>query len=132
MKFWLLDTLIYSLSLIVVVVFGLIPSYYGLACDIAWFPRSGALLVIIGTFLTYTEFVGLREKWLKKLSSKKTFLAFRAARESATPNRIDLIGTDVHWERSEIKKRILRSGVFTIIIGTFVWGYGDVLFKILR
>jgi len=103
------------------VLLAIAPTSYALLCDIQisisdlehkyyWFQRSGSLMVLFAVTLDFEQ-----SKYIHR-------------EESISPR----IGTNIliGKELSNARRLIQHFAVFLILIGTLIWGYGDLPFKI--
>lgn len=103
--------------------------------ELYWFQRSGALLVLAGVELQYSRLTMLwqsavnREREIEPVQSRidsgKGIGMKELAEESEKTRAFALRIFDVVTTKS--KKEIIA--ISLIIIGTFIWGYGDLPFK---
>lgn len=77
-----------------------------------WFARSGSLLVMFGAFLEFRNF-SFRKK-LDQIAQQSTKYY------GAKPEK---------WVSPKKREILDRVVLFTLVYGTVVWGYGDLLFK---
>ena len=89
--------------------------------DWNWFARSGSLVVIIGIFLTSTQVIEnssrLRSRRTHHLKNFDRDYAEESRKESLS--RFRILDEDL-WENG------LR-GFYLLVIGTLIWGYGDLI-----
>ncbi len=86
--------------------------------DWSWFSRSGSLIVVYGIVLTsHHIFVHMRK--LDQLQGKRHS---QTRRDWARESKYDFIHDDV--EKSWVNE---KSGLLMLIIGTLIWGFGDLL-----
>lgn len=96
-------------SIFLLSIFGVLPSIY--FNDWSWFSRSGALLVCFGVYIAWLDYKGMIENDILKLRSSldtqiaEIFDEFNAKNKSYF-NRIEFL---------------------VVILGTLIWGYGDLL-----
>jgi hypothetical protein len=103
--------------------------------ELYWFQRSGALLVLAGVELQYSRLTMLwqsavnREREIEPVQSRidsgKGIGMKELAEESEKTRAFALRIFDTVTTKS--KKEIIA--ISLIIIGTFIWGYGDLPFK---
>jgi len=99
------------------------------ANDWSWFARSGSLVVIIGIVLTSSQIF----EHNRKLKRRRNAIERRF--EPPVPNRShhDWAGED--GIKSLVRSRTLEEyaweieseGLYLLILGTLVWGFGDLL-----
>ena len=111
-KYWI--DIVYTLLAIIPVLISLFYDMHLEKNTYFWFQRSGSLMVLFGVMLDFeqTKYSGIEE-------SKHNFVG------DGTPQ---IIAKHLPKERLYIK----RFSIVLIIIGTFIWGYGDLLFKFLE
>ena len=80
--------------------------------DSLWFARSGSLAVLISAIIEYRNYSVQQQ--LNEIAQKST------AYFGAKPEK---------WKVPMARKMFDRAVLSTIIIGTLVWGYGDLLFE---
>jgi hypothetical protein len=89
--------------------------------DWNWFARSGSLVVIIGIFLTSSQVIEnsrrLRSRRTHHVKNFDRDYAEESRKESLSRSRI--LDEDL-WENG------LR-GFYLLVIGTLIWGYGDLI-----
>ena len=105
-EYWI-DILFSFLAIFPVILSWYIDKY--IPNEIYWFQRSGSLMVFFSIALEVEQ---------SKYITRKENTEFR-------------IGTPIHIgkELSEIRNYIKRFSIVLILIGTIIWGYGDLLFK---
>lgn len=101
-----------------------------------WFQRSGALIVLAGVELQYAKLVDLWNRALEgemtvepvesRIASGQGVSLLSTARESETTRKLAVRLHTLVTEKSP--KDILA--VACIIVGTIVWAYGDLPFKV--
>lgn len=80
--------------------------------DGSWFARSGSLMVLLAAVAEYWNF-GVTQKLNERAVEATKYY-------NATPEK---------W-RVPTKRRFVHGAlVFTLIAGTLIWGYGDLLFS---
>lgn len=85
--------------------------------DWTWFSRAGALLVINGIILTSRQIIDhIQRLKLYQIPSQR-----HANRDWASGDKYHLIHDDEKVWRSE------KHGLYMLITGTLVWGFGDLL-----
>ena len=77
-----------------------------------WFSRSGSLVVLISAFIQFRNYS--TQQKLNEIAQEST------AYYGAEPEK---------WKIPKIRKTFDKVVLFTIVLGTVVWGYGDLLFK---
>jgi len=127
------------ISLFLVSVAGVLPSvFYN---DWAWFSRSGALLVIIGAYFTWSDFITEIEDHFNEernsinenINSKFALLKNNSfgvienpeyASELINRESIEKLGNISLSQKSKIRTyRYVE--ILTMAIGTLIWAYGD-------
>lgn len=101
-----------------------------------WFQRSGALIVLAGVELQYAKLVDLWNRALQaemnlepvdsRIASGKGISLLGTAKESETTRNLAIRIHSLVTEKSP--KDVLA--VACIIIGTIIWAYGDLPFKV--
>ena len=84
-----------------------------------WFGRSGAIVTMAGVILSLRPMLRVGfNKWVE------LYHEFDAGKIIETPEEIE--------EKKQVKLDVIASytGAFLTIIGTLIWGYGDLLDKI--
>jgi len=77
-----------------------------------WFSRSGSLAVLISAIIEYRNY-SLQQK-LNEIAQEST------AYWNAEPER---------WQVPKSRKAFDKMVLITIILGTLIWGYGDLFFN---
>ena len=95
-------------------------SYATISEQSLWFGRAGSATTILGLLLTikHTILAGSRDIH-KIIMEKKHYAVWAPDRES-----------DVYKEDMKFAKHVLRdeyTGLIVTVIGTIVWGYGDLI-----
>ena len=85
--------------------------------DWSWFSRAGSLLVINGIFLTSRQIIG----HIQRLKLNQTKPRQHSESDWASGDKYHLIHADEKLWQSE------QHGLYMLIIGTFIWGFGDLL-----
>jgi|GEM_PF-1637383 len=122
---------IISISIFILLLAGIIPSI--ILYDWVWFSRSGALLVIFGIFIIWLDYQSSIENDLNTVfdSFEKYLLN---ANEKDTESR-EKTKTEIQGKFNEVKKankkRFQNIEFFTVALGTVVWGYGDLINKVV-
>jgi hypothetical protein len=108
---------------------------FSLSNDVFWFQRSGALIVLAGANLQYSKLVSLWRMALERemaiehvesqISSGQGISMLAMAKESVQTRDFAIRIHDVVTEKS--MKDVIA--IFLIVLGTVVWGYGDLPFK---
>ena len=85
--------------------------------DWSWFSRAGALLVINGIILTSRQIID----HIQRLKLHQIPPQRHSKRDWASNDKYHLIHDDEKLWQSE------KHGLYMLITGTFVWGFGDLL-----
>jgi hypothetical protein len=103
--------------------------------DWSWFSRSGSLVVVIGIVLTSTQIIEhdrrLRQRRLSWEAQMRKDMRRRATQQM--PSARDWAKEpDLHqmrWSREDDEHLWKREhdGLYMLIVGTLVWGFGDLL-----
>jgi hypothetical protein len=103
--------------------------------DFFWFQRSGALIVLAGANLQYSKLVTLWKKAFERemaiepvesrIASGQGISMLAMAKESVQTRDFAIRIHDAVTEKS--MKDVVA--IFLIVLGTVVWGYGDLPFK---
>ena len=89
--------------------------------DWTWFSRCGSLVVVIGIWLTSSQII----YHMERLKQRHTAGESEFQRDWAIENKQQsLLNSRVHEEITWINE---KSGFYMLIIGTLVWGFGDLL-----
>jgi hypothetical protein len=80
-------------------------------CDGSWFSRSGSLMVLFAAIVEYRNF-GIQQK-LNEIAQESTNYW------NAEPEK---------WRVPNKRKIFDRIVIITLVIGTLIWGYGDLLY----
>jgi hypothetical protein len=95
-----------------------------------WFQRSGSLLVIIGAMLTYRSIMRLG---VQGVGGAPVSFGRGAVMSVDDSGPLQIVSVELDDETKEMlaqeqaDKLFGYFGVFTILLGTVVWGYGDLL-----
>lgn len=147
---------VFALSILILLIFGVLPSL--LKSDWTWFGRSGALLVLFGVYIVWLDYKGIIDDSLNSvLDGFRTYLdtltteqkreniikIFEEGKIQYTDIEIDKYleqdNTDKNFKIFSEKfnevsklthKRIQNIEFITLVLGTFIWGYGDLIDKI--
>lgn len=138
----------YLIAVCIVVICGVIPSV--ISTDWGWFSRSGALLIVYGLFMIFSDLslvIHSLEKQNEILSKKRTALdqlekwfddvhknGNGLAEYSYMKSEVEKSSKELVDEK-EIKGKIVKFQVnfkrlaeFIVpILGTFIWAYGDLV-----
>ncbi len=89
--------------------------------DWTWFSRCGSLVVVIGIWLTSSQII----RHMQCLKQRHTIGVSEFQRDWATENKQQsLLNSRLHEEATWINE---KSGFYMLIIGTLIWGFGDLL-----
>ena len=89
--------------------------------DWTWFARSGSLIVVIGIFLTSTQIIENSHRLhLRRRHHENNF-----GRDFAGDSKNRSLEDSRHHDE-DIWESGLR-GLYLLITGTIIWGYGDLL-----
>lgn len=103
-------------SIIIIVSFGVLPSYW--VNDWEWFSRGGALLVVYGIYIIWRDIKGKIHSDLDLLDS--------AASEKSGEKSAEF--TDLVKEIQKKNKRLYATIELLILVaGTIIWAYGDLI-----
>lgn len=93
--------------------------------DWSWFSRSGSLIVIIGIFLTSSQIIenSRRLKMRRSYNDHNFNRDFADDLKKQTLDRSRSLDEDI-WESG------LR-GLYLLVAGTLIWGFGDLIEKLL-
>lgn len=89
--------------------------------DWTWFSRSGSLIVIIGIFLTSTQIIENSQR----LHLRKRHYESNFGRDYANDIKNQTLDKSRHHDE-DVWESGLR-GLYLLIVGTIIWGYGDLL-----
>ena len=87
-----------------------------------WFSRSGAIIVIISAYLELKllKRINRHHHWIKiNEFYPKGSSAYIEAQQASEKHHID-----------PLKNIVNRSNILLIILGTLIWAYGDVVYKL--
>lgn len=89
--------------------------------DWLWFSRSGSLIVVIGILLTSTQIIeNSRKLQARRRSNENNF-----SRDFAGDIKKQTL-EHLRYNHEDMWKHSLN-GLYLLIIGTIIWGYGDLL-----
>jgi hypothetical protein len=105
--------LIVGLAALIVII-SMLASYF--TCKWHWFGRSGAIMTMMGVFLTARPLIrlGLTE-WFRSQSE------IDGGRFVATPEDIE-----ADWQ-TKLDAKVNIIGVVMAVVGTLIWAYGDLI-----
>lgn len=109
-----------------IILYGIIHSV--IAEDFIWFARSGSVLVAIGIFMI-SRFTLVNEEPLLFIGDEKTYENLNSP---DFYNKRDMQIPDYVVKDHENKKSIEIYGPFISLLGTLIWGYGDLLNEIVK
>jgi energy-coupling factor transporter transmembrane protein EcfT len=122
---------IIGISIFILLLAGIIPSL--ISCDWVWFSRSGALLVIFGIFIIWLDYQSSIENDLNTVFDGFEKYLIDSTEEN-TESR-EKIKTEIQDKFNKVKeankKRFQNIEFFTVALGTLVWGYGDLINKVV-
>ncbi|MEQ8228565.1 MAG: hypothetical protein RIA64_10815 [Rhodospirillales bacterium] len=90
--------------------------------DWSWFSRAGSLLVVLGIVFAYFNVDGFIERSLRMAVTRLS----RYDRDNPS-NTADWIVSWLSEEPEDISGTVKALEVCVIVIGTLVWGFGDLL-----
>ena len=89
--------------------------------DWTWFARSGSLIVIIGIVLTSTQIIeNNRRLHIRKQRHENNF-----SRDYASDIKKHTLENSRHHDEDVWESGL--KGLYLLIVGTIIWGYGDLL-----
>ena len=98
--------------------------YYSIICnDYSWFSRAGSLITISGLLLTLKHHILSSSRNINTVMLEKFHYAVYAPSE----------GTERYRQDKSAAMKIMRDeyiGVIITVIGTVIWGYGDLVEKL--
>lgn len=100
------------------------------ACHWVWFQRSGSLAVLIGAVLGYRSIVRLGIAGVGA-TAPPFIMAKIVSVDDSGP--VQMVNTAIDESTQKLlndatyDKRAGLAGAFLIILGTLIWGYGDLL-----
>lgn len=105
------------------------------------FARSGSLIVVVGIYVAWKDITGtvdfakqsLRltiEIEKSKLGSERRDLLTKARNQRAE-EKLDSMGEELDGLLKDTKYRVRVLEVGTIVFGTLIWGFGDLVGKII-
>lgn len=123
---------IFVILLAILVLAGMVPSI--LSSDWIWFSRSGSLVVVFGVLIVWIDYKGgINDALDTVLSGYKEHLRNS---EDLTENQKDKFGKEVEGKFNEVsvltEKQFQNIEFYVIALGTLVWGYGDLVSKLLQ
>jgi hypothetical protein len=90
--------------------------------DGTFFARSGALIVILGTLINFVDFGTI---------NSKEYLSDDAYSDIQThiQNKEGEKAFQLHWKfQQNFRDNIIRFQGYVFILGTFIWGFGDLFY----
>lgn len=84
-----------------------------------WFSRSGSLIVIIGIFLTSTQVI----ENSRRLHSRRRHYENNFSRDYADKFKQSTLEDSRHHDEDNWESNL--RGLYLLIVGTIIWGYGD-------
>ncbi len=103
------------------------------AGDWNWLARSGALVVVIGIVLTSTQVLESAQRLRHRRNQWENRLRHTSQRDAANTNpsmhdwASDMRALSRARQREEDTWEYERSGVYMLVVGTLLWGFGDLL-----
>jgi ABC-type phosphate transport system permease subunit len=93
--------------------------------DWSWFSRCGSLVVIIGIILTSSQiFEHIQIMKLRQLNLSSALNRDWAQEDRQQTLHESRFNEDIAWTNE-------RSGLLMLITGTLIWGFGDLIEKLL-
>ena len=89
--------------------------------DWSWFARSGSIIVVIGIFLTSTQIIENSQR----LRSRKQHHDSNFGRDYASDIKNRTLENSRHHDEDVWESGL--KGLYLLIVGTIIWGYGDLL-----
>lgn len=104
-----------------------------IAGDWNWLARSGALVVVIGIVLTSTQVLENAQRLRHRRNHWENRLRNAPQRDATNTNPSmhdwagDMRALSRARQREEDTWEYERSGVYMLVLGTLLWGFGDLL-----
>jgi len=110
--------------------------------DWQYFERSGSLVIVLGIVIAWKDFSD-HIKWFESMAkdcinrelsairNEKVTGLISYAIKSAKEDRVNLLSNSIDDLFERLQKRLRVIEVFTLAIGTIIWGYGSVLGNII-
>lgn len=89
--------------------------------DWSWFARSGSIIVVIGLFLTSTQII----ENSRRLNMRRRHHGHNFGRDFADDIKKRTLEDSRHHDEDVWESGL--KGLYLLIIGTVIWGYGDLL-----
>jgi len=109
-------------SIVSLVLCGIGEFYFLTSPDGSVFARSGALIVILGTLINFVDFGTIDTT---EYLSVKNYNDIQTNINSGN----GMAAFIIHWmSEQKLRDRIIKFQGYVLIIGTLIWGFGDILF----
>jgi hypothetical protein len=109
-------------SLVSLVLCGIAEFYLLTSPDGSIFARSGALVVVLGTLINFVDFGKINTKEYLSEENQNNIL-----RNINSGN--GMAAFVIHWKsEQDLRDRIIVFQGYVLILGTLIWGFGDLLF----
>ncbi|MDA3915619.1 MAG: hypothetical protein PF690_01410 [Deltaproteobacteria bacterium] len=110
--------------LLVLLMGGVSACYAFINNDYSWVSRSGSVITVLGLLLTIKHSIFSESRDIHSVVREKNHYAVFA------PDR----DSDVYKDQTTHAKKIIKDeylGFFITIIGTIIWGYGDLVGQVI-
>ena len=119
-----------------IIILGMTFSYFNFFNDYLWLARSGALIVVVGIIFAVLEYHNreFQTNMFKFYTDtlKDTISYHNKNIDQDTFNSlVKKTKAEEDKLKSELEKYTLKHEAILLILGTLIWGFGDVLIKLL-
>lgn len=108
--------------------------------DWGWFARAGSAIVVVGIYVTWKDISGtvdFAQQFLRQMIEKEKAKIgpvkgglLTAAKNQEIEQQIDTLGGQLEGLLKTMKVRVRALEVGTIMMGTVIWGFGDLIGEI--
>ncbi len=113
------------ISVSIVLIAGVLPSI--ISNDWMWFGRSGALLTAYAVAITFLDFTGFINKSFADISARIDKIIEVRGLSKVRQEKAKEIEQEKKYIFSEMTLSFQRIEFWSLILGTIIWGYGDLL-----
>jgi hypothetical protein len=119
-----------------IIILGISLSYFKFFNDYLWLARSGALIVVVGILFAIAEYHN-REYQSNMFKFYTSTLKTKILHDNKNIDQDEfnswVKNTKAEEDKlkSELEKDTLKHEAILLVLGTLIWGFGDVLIKLL-
>jgi len=126
-------TKIYIVVFLVIVTTCLLLGGFAEACypNNDYFQRSGALIVILGVLFGFLDIEKIHmSEYLPESMMKSFDFKLQEARKAGNHVKFNRVYLEILEARNTFKIKLLKFEGAILMVGTFIWGFGDLLWKL--